>query len=229
MRGPRTCFSLGGHQILQGRYISGHLWYRCRYRSGVPPTDPNVSNHAARLERFRALADPTRLSILEALRIRDQLTTTELGRLMPHAKGSMRHHLKVLASAGLIKPVSGAAWVEASPDALMVETSGASQDAEEAVVMRLLDYIVKHRRVGRIERWERDRKEGKWPQWAENDLGRDYVVKMTVAELTALDQALNAVVADHREQASRRRDQKGLEGEELVFLTLLGFPFALGE
>ncbi|MDN5795477.1 MAG: helix-turn-helix domain-containing protein [Intrasporangium sp.] len=193
------------------------------------PTTDSGESHAARLQRYRAMADPNRLAVLEALRIRGELTTSEFGRLLPHARGSMRHHLKVLEDAGLIASSGTSSWVEASTGALMTSTSPASEDSEEATVMRLLDFIVKHRRIGRIERWERERKDGRWPGWAENDLGRDYVVKFTLDELTALDEDLDRVVVSHREQAATRQRERGTEGEEIVFLTLLGFPFTLGE
>ena len=175
------------------------------------------------------MADPTRLAILEALRVRERVTAAELGRLMPHAKGSMRHHLKVLVRAGLIKAGPDGSWSESSGDALVIEASGHAEDPEQAVVLRLLDYIVTHRRIGRIERWERERRDGKWPGWAQEDLGRDYVAKLTLEELVALDRALDEVVVQHRLRAERRREQSGTQGEELVFVTLLGFPFELGE
>lgn len=52
-------------------------------------------------ETIRALGDPTRREILQALRERD-LSAGEIGALFPITGASVSHHLNVLREAGLV-------------------------------------------------------------------------------------------------------------------------------
>jgi DNA-binding transcriptional ArsR family regulator len=51
---------------------------------------------------FRALADPTRRSLLDELFARDGQTLTELERRLPMSRFGVMKHLKVLEEAGLV-------------------------------------------------------------------------------------------------------------------------------
>ncbi|MFN7018347.1 MAG: ArsR/SmtB family transcription factor [Fimbriimonadales bacterium] len=50
----------------------------------------------------RALADPTRLSILRALMQREELSCGELAELFPVAQSTVSHHLNILMNADLV-------------------------------------------------------------------------------------------------------------------------------
>ncbi len=51
----------------------------------------------------KALADATRLSILEGISARKEMTCGDIARLQGITPATVSHHLKVLADAGLIK------------------------------------------------------------------------------------------------------------------------------
>lgn len=51
---------------------------------------------------FKALADPTRRSMLERLKVRD-LNAGELAEGLPMTKASVSHHLNLLKQAGLVR------------------------------------------------------------------------------------------------------------------------------
>ena len=53
-------------------------------------------------EVFKALADPTRRSLLDALRERDGQTLTSLEEELPMTRFGVMKHLKVLEGAGLV-------------------------------------------------------------------------------------------------------------------------------
>jgi len=53
-------------------------------------------------EVFKALADPTRRSLLDELFARDGQTLTELQERLPMTRFGVMKHLKVLAEAGLV-------------------------------------------------------------------------------------------------------------------------------
>jgi DNA-binding transcriptional ArsR family regulator len=52
---------------------------------------------------FRALADPTRRSLLDELFVRDGQTLTELEQRLPMTRFGVMKHLNVLEEAGLVK------------------------------------------------------------------------------------------------------------------------------
>lgn len=175
------------------------------------------------------MADPTRLAILEALRVQESLTSGELSRLLPHAKGSMRHHLELMRRAGFIEPTDDGSWAPVSEEPVEWGSSVDNEDPEQASTYQLLDFITTHRRVSRIERWEREKRRGMWDDWVDLEIGRDYAEKFTRNELQEIDTAVSEVIEKQRAKAAERRAREGDTAEELIFLTFLGFPFALGE
>jgi ArsR family transcriptional regulator len=50
----------------------------------------------------RALGDPTRFQLLQAIAARKEISCQELTALFPIAQATVSHHLKVLSDAGLV-------------------------------------------------------------------------------------------------------------------------------
>jgi ArsR family transcriptional regulator, arsenate/arsenite/antimonite-responsive transcriptional repressor len=50
----------------------------------------------------RALGDPTRFRLLQAIASREEISCQELTALFPIAQATVSHHLKVLSDAGLV-------------------------------------------------------------------------------------------------------------------------------
>jgi ArsR family transcriptional regulator, arsenate/arsenite/antimonite-responsive transcriptional repressor len=67
---------------------------------GAPPLEPSEFNALA--TRFKALADPTRLAIVNRLASREDCCACEFNTL-GLSQPTMSHHLKVLREAGLIE------------------------------------------------------------------------------------------------------------------------------
>jgi DNA-binding transcriptional ArsR family regulator len=99
-------------------------------------------------EVFRALADPTRRSLLDELFARDGQTLTELQARLPMTRFGVMKHLKVLQEAGLVttqrrgrekvhylNPVPirliNDRWVSKYADPLAAAISGLKRDLEE--------------------------------------------------------------------------------------------------
>lgn len=71
---------------------------------GLPDYDLPDSLELSRPEQYRALFEDTRLQIVSALSER-AATTSELSESLDKPKGTIGHHLKVLADAGLVRVV----------------------------------------------------------------------------------------------------------------------------
>jgi len=63
---------------------------------------PKAPAMAEALERARALADPTRLSVLLALRAGEELCGCDLAWILGRSQALMSHHLRALREAGLV-------------------------------------------------------------------------------------------------------------------------------
>lgn len=63
---------------------------------------PNRVSLAPVTERARALADPTRLSVLLALREADELCGCDLAWILGRSQALMSHHLRTLREADLV-------------------------------------------------------------------------------------------------------------------------------
>jgi ArsR family transcriptional regulator len=60
--------------------------------------------------RFKALADPTRLTILNRLACCDECCVCELNAAFDLAQPTISHHLKVLRDAGLVSATRRGTW-----------------------------------------------------------------------------------------------------------------------
>jgi ArsR family transcriptional regulator len=60
--------------------------------------------------RFKALADPTRLAIVNQLSCCDECCVCELNAAFDLAQPTISHHLKVLRDAGLVRATRRGTW-----------------------------------------------------------------------------------------------------------------------
>lgn len=63
---------------------------------------PGAAALAPAAERARALADPTRLAVLLALRAADELCGCDLAWILGRSQALISHHLRALREAGLV-------------------------------------------------------------------------------------------------------------------------------
>ena len=70
--------------------------------SGSSSVIPTLDSTEARAKIFSALADPTRLSIVEALLAEGELSSTEIANKLDISLALLCHHSKVLMEAGVL-------------------------------------------------------------------------------------------------------------------------------
>ena len=61
-------------------------------------------------ERFRALADPTRVAIVNRLSAAGELCVCDLNAAFPLSQPTISHHLKILREAGLVDATRRGTW-----------------------------------------------------------------------------------------------------------------------
>jgi ArsR family transcriptional regulator len=76
-----------------------------------PATEPLREDEAAALaERFKALADPTRVAIVNRLAAVDECCVCDLNAAFDLSQPTISHHLKVLREAGLVEASRRGTW-----------------------------------------------------------------------------------------------------------------------
>jgi ArsR family transcriptional regulator len=76
-----------------------------------PETLPLPRDAAAQLaDRFKALADPTRVAIVNRLATADEVCVCELTATFELAQPTISHHLRVLRDAGLVEASRRGTW-----------------------------------------------------------------------------------------------------------------------
>jgi len=75
---------------------------------GAPPLAPGAAERLAR--GFKALADPTRVAIVNRLAGAGEVCVCELAAAFDLAQPTISHHLKVLREAGLVESRRRGTW-----------------------------------------------------------------------------------------------------------------------
>src|SRR5919206_3615797 len=75
---------------------------------GVEPLDPAASSKLA--ARFRALADPTRVAIVNRLAATDECCVCDLTGAFALSQPTISHHLRILREAGLVESSRRGTW-----------------------------------------------------------------------------------------------------------------------
>lgn len=176
------------------------------------------------LVRLRAISDPVRIDIIDALMAGASATRTELGRMVPVAKGGMRWHLKKLEEAGFIVAVPGTDPEEWAATRMPVAWSADEVDPEVVRAVAEFDRVRTDRRRRRLADWADQRYERPWAgtAWPEASISRDWVIPgATVEDLERLDQRITQVIGEFREQVQAAEN----DGGETIFLTVGAFPW----
>jgi ArsR family transcriptional regulator, arsenate/arsenite/antimonite-responsive transcriptional repressor len=76
------------------------------------PTTPPLPEHARHdlAARFKALADPTRVAIVNSLASTDEVCVCELNASIDLSQPTISHHLKILREAGLVEASRRGTW-----------------------------------------------------------------------------------------------------------------------
>ncbi|HZT90753.1 MAG TPA: metalloregulator ArsR/SmtB family transcription factor [Gaiellaceae bacterium] len=76
-----------------------------------PDAPPLEADEARRLaERFRALADPTRVGIVNRLAAAPELCVCDLTAAFDLSQPTISHHLRILRDAGLVEAAKRGTW-----------------------------------------------------------------------------------------------------------------------
>jgi DNA-binding transcriptional ArsR family regulator len=183
-------------------------------RSVTRLTDPRA---------LRALAHPTRLSLVGLLRRDGPMTATRAGELMGESSASASFHLRQLAKYGLVEEAGGGTGRErpwrattqftAWPEVTENPDLDAARDQLTAVIAnRYFEFLLRWLETRHLEP----------PEWQEASPFGDTMLYLTPAELTELASAERALV----ERFAARREDPALRppGARRITWLHLAFP-----
>lgn len=176
---------------------------------------------------MRALAHPTRIALIEALRMHDTLTATEASALIGETPTNCAFHLRALARFGFVEEVGGGRGRRRPWRALDVPLAFSDiQDDEQssAAARALSDVLIRHW-LDRLQTAQAAR-HTEPAVWQEALGGSQAVVHATVEELREMVADIRAVLGryDHRLHDAAARP----EGSRPVELLLFAQPYAAG-
>jgi DNA-binding transcriptional ArsR family regulator len=187
--------------------------------------EPGVEQVAPVLDAavMRAMAHPARLALLEHLRNGGPATATECAGVVGLSPSATSYHLRALARAGLVEAAPGRGdgrerlWRITGG---RYEVSGVADLAPEGreALRALLESLLAWDDV-RVRRYL-SRLDAEPPEWQDAAFFMDSTLQVTADELTALTQAVEALIAPYRKE--RRADPS--PGTRPVSLTVRALP-----
>jgi ArsR family transcriptional regulator, arsenate/arsenite/antimonite-responsive transcriptional repressor len=79
----------------------------CCTTDAPPLSEPEAEELAA---RFKALADPTRVAIVNRLSVADEVCVCDLNAAFELSQPTISHHLRILREAGLVEASRRGTW-----------------------------------------------------------------------------------------------------------------------
>jgi len=157
---------------------------------------------------LRAMAHPTRLSLIGVLRREGPLTATQAGELIGQSSASCSFHLRQLAKYGLVEEAGGGKGRERPWRATTLFTSwpDVAEGPEAAAASSLLSSVLADRYFEALMRWL-DAKPDQPEEWQHAAHFGDTMLYLTPDELTGLAAETQAMIdrfLDRAEHPERR-------------------------
>jgi predicted ArsR family transcriptional regulator len=180
-----------------------------RRKRAVRLTDPRA---------LRAVAHPTRLSLVGLLRREGPLTASQAAERLGETPQRCTYHLNQLAKHGLVEEAGGGRGRERPWQATASATVVPSATTPEgAVAVQLFETVVAERYFDELFQWI-DRRPSEPAEWQDAAQFGDQILRLTADELADLGRQVDALLAPYY---GRKKDP---EGSRPVWWLRLAFP-----
>jgi predicted ArsR family transcriptional regulator len=174
---------------------------------------------------LRAVAHPTRLTLVGLLRREGPLTATQAGELIGESAASCSFHLRQLAKYGLVEEAGGGSGRQRpwKATALFTEWPDRGQGDETDAASELLSGVVADFFFEGVMGWL-ERRGTEPAEWTEAAPFGDTIVYLTAEELAELGDEMRALAEPYLERLTDKA--KRPEGARPVSVLHLAFPLA---
>jgi DNA-binding transcriptional ArsR family regulator len=172
---------------------------------------------------LRALAHPTRMSLLSLLRTEGPLTATQAGEILGESSASCSFHLRQLGKYGLAEEAEGGQGRERPwrATALFTHVPAIADDPELAAASGLFRSVVAERYFEDLMRWLEARP-GESEEWQRAAPFSDWFLYLTASELADLSDRVCALLEPFMDR--QQRPELRPPGARLVTYLMLAFP-----
>jgi predicted transcriptional regulator len=184
---------------------------------------PRVVTRLTDPRALRAMAHPTRLSLIGVLRREGPLTATQAGELIGESSASCSFHLRQLAKYGLVEEAGGGKGRERPWRATTMFTSmpDVAEGPEAAAASSLLSSVLADRYFEALSRWLAA-KPDEPEEWQHAAHFGDSMLYVTPGELVGLAEEVRVMV--DRFLPRQAHPELRPEGARLVTFLHLAFP-----
>lgn len=179
---------------------------------------------------LKAIAHPLRMRLYRALHVAGAATASQLGEQVGEAPSLVSYHLRKLAEHGLIdeaEPRSGDGrerWWQPASEGLSVHDEDFRTAPEKAAAHTAFARLLVDQRADLYRRYLDERQV--WSaEWGAAASDSESTLRLTPAELAALNTELLAVIRKYDEKGRAAEAAGDTEGRENVSLHTYGFPF----
>ncbi|MET8948620.1 helix-turn-helix domain-containing protein [Streptomyces sp. NPDC004542] len=179
---------------------------------------------------LKALAHPLRADLYRLLCVERVATASRLAEHVDEAVSLVSYHLRKLAEHGLIEeaePQTGDArerWWQPASDGVSIRDEDFRGEPVKAAAHLAASRLFHDQRADRYRRYLDERPT--WnPEWNAASMDNESLLRLTPAELTALEQELVSLLRRYDEQGRAAEAAGETEGRENVALHMYGFPF----
>ncbi|MEJ5946138.1 winged helix-turn-helix domain-containing protein [Pseudokineococcus basanitobsidens] len=204
------------------------------------------------VQDLRAMAHPLRVRLYYALTTLEAATASRLAESVGESPALVSYHLRRLRDHGFVEEAPDLVndrrerWWRPATDGFRFSLPEADDVPEARAAAVALQRTALANQLERLESW-RDEQPSWGPEWSEAAVSSDVMLRLTPAELAAMNEELHAVLRAYRERArdtaraatdpaTRSGPSTGADptpgenadsadGREHIFLFLHAFPF----
>jgi DNA-binding transcriptional ArsR family regulator len=177
-----------------------------------------------------ALAHPLRRRLLDVLRVDGPCTASMLAEQTGQAVGNISHHIKVLATHGLVEPAPELArdrrerWWRSASSALRWSTTDFADDPAAEAASLAASALGLQRQLDLTTSWLQGDATNT-AEWQDAAFNTDTWLRLTSSELGRLGEEMLELVDRYRDRGGERGDDAGSGDERRpVFFLARGFP-----
>jgi DNA-binding transcriptional ArsR family regulator len=187
-----------------------------------PVNPPRAVTRLTDPRALRAMAHPTRLSLIAVLRRDGPLTATQAGELIGESSASCSFHLRQLAKYGLVEEAGGGKGRERPWRATTMFTSWpeVAEGPEASAASSLLRSVLAERYFEALSRWLEAKPDAP-EEWQQAAHFGDTMLYLTADELVALGEETQAMM----DRFLARQTNPGLRPPDARLVTFLHLAF----
>ncbi|MFD9823757.1 ArsR/SmtB family transcription factor [Streptomyces violascens] len=191
---------------------------------------PQGNRRITDVDTLKAFGHPLRMRLYRALYNARSATASQLADQVDEAVSLVSYHLRKLADHGLVEEAESQGkdgrerWWQPASDGISYRHEDFKDAPEKVAVHTSVTRLLLEQRI-ELYRAFLDAMSAWREEWVTASFSSEYMAHLTPAELTSLDEELDAVLGKYKQRGETAVAAGDTEGREKVAVHLYGFPF----